>query len=45
MVCLTTARYAHLARDSLQTAAAKVTGGIGGDLLAVQELYGSEAHR
>ena len=29
----TTARYAHLARDSLQTAAARITGSIGGDLL------------
>ena len=28
----TTARYAHLARDSLQTAAARITGSIGGDL-------------
>lgn len=33
----TTARYAHLARDSNQTAAARVTGSIGGDLLGVQE--------
>ena len=29
----TTARYAHLARDSIQTAAARITGSIGGDLL------------
>ena len=28
----TTARYAHLARDSIQTAAARVTGSIGGNL-------------
>ena len=28
----TTARYAHLARDSLQSAAARITGSIGGDL-------------
>ena len=28
----TTARYAHLARDSIQTAAARITGSIGGDL-------------
>ena len=28
----TTARYAHLARDSLQTAAARITGSIGGNL-------------
>ena len=41
----TTARYAHLARDSVQTAAAKVTGSIGGDLLGVQEPDGSKAHR
>ena len=30
----TTARYAHLARDSIQTAAARITGSIGGNLLA-----------
>ena len=29
----TTARYAHLARDSIQTAAARITGSIGGNLL------------
>ena len=29
----TTARYAHLARDSLQNAAARITGSIGGHLL------------
>ena len=29
----TTARYAHLARDSIQTAAARITGSIGTDLL------------
>ena len=28
----TTARYAHLARDSIQTAAAQITGSIGGNL-------------
>ena len=28
----TTARYAHLARDSIQNAAARITGSIGGDL-------------
>ena len=28
----TTARYAHLARDSIQTAAARITGSIGGNL-------------
>ena len=30
----TTARYAHLARDSLQTAAARITGSIGGNLVS-----------
>ena len=29
----TTARYAHLARDSIQAAAARITGSIGGNLL------------
>ena len=29
----TTARYAHLARDSIQTAAARITGSIGGELM------------
>ena len=29
----TTARYAHLARDSIQTAASRITGSIGGNLL------------
>ena len=28
----TTARYAHLARDSIQSAAARITGSIGGNL-------------
>ena len=28
----TTARYAHLARDSIQTAAARITGSIGDNL-------------
>ena len=32
----TTARYAHLARDSIQNAAARITGSIGGNLLSVQ---------
>ena len=32
----TTARYAHLARDSIQTAAARVTGSIGGNLTPKQ---------
>ena len=31
----TTARYAHLARDSIQTAAARITGCIGGNLSPV----------
>ena len=30
----TTTRYAHLARDSIQTTAAPITGSIGGNLLA-----------
>ena len=33
----TTARYAHLARDSIQTAAARITGSIGGNLLGKRE--------
>ncbi len=33
----TTARYAHLARDSIQTAAARITGSIGGNLLGDHE--------
>ena len=33
----TTARYAHLARDSIQTAAARITGSIGRNLLVDQE--------
>ena len=32
----TTARYAHLARDSIQNAAARITGSIGGNLSSVQ---------
>ncbi len=32
----TTARYAHLARDSIQTAAARITGSIGGSLAPTQ---------
>ena len=32
----TTARYAHLARDSIQTAAARIIGSIGGNLSSVQ---------
>ena len=37
----TTARYAHLARDSIQNAAARITGSIGGNLSSVQ---GPESH-
>ncbi len=33
----TTARYAHLARDSIQTAAARITGSIGGNLSSVSD--------
>ena len=33
----TTARYAHLARDSIQTAAARITESIGGNLLGEQK--------
>ena len=33
----TTARYAHLARDSIQTAAARITGSIGGNLSTVSD--------
>lgn len=29
----TTARYAHLARDSIQSAASRITGSIGGNLM------------
>ena len=31
----TTARYAHLARDSIQNAAARITSSIGGNLSSV----------
>jgi len=37
----TTARYAHLARDSIQNAAAQITGSIGGDLSGEHEPDGS----
>ena len=33
----TTARYAHLARDSIQNAAARVTGSIGSNLLSAED--------
>ena len=32
----TTARYAHLARDSIQSAAARITGSIGGNLSSIE---------
>ena len=32
----TTARYAHLARDSIQSAAARITGSIGGNQSSAQ---------
>ena len=32
----TTARYAHLARDSIQNAAARITASIGGNVSSVQ---------
>ncbi|MYG27190.1 MAG: hypothetical protein F4213_14375 [Boseongicola sp. SB0677_bin_26] len=41
----TTARHAQLARDSVQTAAAKVTGSIGRDLLGERKPHGSAAPR
>lgn len=34
----TTARYAHLARDSIQNAAARITGSIGGNLSSVHRV-------
>ena len=34
----TTARYAHLARDSIQNAAARITGSIGGNLAPAQDV-------
>ena len=33
---LTTARYAHLARDSMQTAASRITESIGGNLMQIE---------
>ena len=32
----TTARYAHLARDSVQTAASRITESIGGNLMQIE---------
>ena len=40
----TTARYAHLARDSIQTAAARITGSIGGNLSSVQGADKTTSH-
>ena len=40
----TTARYAHLARDSIQTAAAWITGSIGGNLSSVRGPDKTTAH-
>ena len=37
----TTAQYAHCARDSIRAAAARITGGIGGNLAGEQEHDGS----
>ena len=33
----TTARYAHLARDSIQSAASRITGSIGSNLVGDEE--------
>ncbi len=38
----TTARYAHLARDSVQNAAARITGSIGGNLMIKDDLNQAE---
>ena len=40
----TTARYAHLARDSIQNAAARITGSIGGNLSSVQDVDETSRH-
>ena len=40
----TTARYAHLARDSIQTAAARITGSIGGNLSSAQGADKTTSH-
>ena len=40
----TTARYAHLARDSIQTAAARITGSIGGNLSTVPDTDETTGH-
>ena len=41
----TTARYAHLARDSIQNAAARITGSIGGNLDAANQSASHDAKR
>ena len=41
----TTARYAHLARDSIQTAAARITGSIGGNLSSAQVVDKPQGHK
>ena len=40
----TTARYAHLARDSIQNAAARITGSNGGNLSSVPDADKTTAH-
>ena len=40
----TTARYAHLARDSIQNAAARITGSIGGNLSSAPDTDKTTAH-
>ena len=41
----TTARYAHLARDSLQNAASRITGSIGSNLLGGEASEAPRAER
>ena len=41
----TTARYAHLARDSIQNAASRITGSIGRNLLSAEDTKASPAER
>ena len=40
----TTARYAHLARDSIQNAMARVTGSIGGNLASIPDTDKTTGH-
>ena len=40
----TTARYAHLARDSIQNAAARITGSIGGNLSPLSDIDKTTGH-